>query len=277
MLKRALILLGLFLHLAPRAQNLPAVEERLARLGRRMLQAPAYAERKAALQRFETTLDSLMRHPAGYAAPLESVKNMLKLKGPQGDFRLFTWQMPDSAYTLKRHGMVVVSWDDTVRITHLKDALARLRSPITRAYGPEQWPGALYYKLLPEGPQEGRYTLLGFAPGKPENRKIVEVLKLDEQGGVTFGAPIFRVEKLQNRVLQKPPQRLIFRYSGKRSATLHWNEEEGKVIMDHLAPPSPKLKGMYRRYGPNFTYDALEWRKGWWHLEEDVEVAHPKR
>jgi hypothetical protein len=277
MLKKWLVLAGLLFPLAPRAQNLPAVEERLAQLGRKMLQERAYADRKVALQGFETTLDSLMRHPEGYAAPLESVENMLKLKGPKGDFRLFTWQMPDSAYTLKRYGMVVVAREDTVRITHLQDALASLRRPLTRAYGPEQWPGALYYKILPEGPQDGRYTLLGFAPGKPENRKIVEVLKLDAQGDVSFGAPLFRVEKLQNRVLQQPPQRLIFRYSGKRSATLHWNDKEGKVIMDHLAPPSPKLKGMYRRYGPNFTYDALEWRNGWWRLEQDVEVEHPKR
>lgn len=273
MLKKELLLLGFLLHLALGGQNMISVEQRLARLGRSMLEVPAYEKRRQALADFTQTLDSLMRTPQGYAAPLKAVKNMLKLEGPKGDFRVFTWQMPDENYRLVRYGRVVVRLEDTLRLHRLEDALDELPNPHFQKYGPEKWPGALYYELLPMGREARQYTLLGYAPGKLENRKVIEVLTIDKQGEVRFGAKIFRIENWQDRVFQRPPMRLIYRYSSKHAATVHWNAEEEMVVMDHLAPPSPQSEGMYRRYGPDFTYDALQWKNGWWHLKEGVEVS----
>ena len=40
--------------------------------------------------------------------------------------------------------------------------------------------------------------------------------------------------------------------------------------MDNVAPPEPKMKGLYFMYGPDFSYNALNWDDDWWHLKRGV-------
>lgn len=261
-----------FLALGQEPKSIPS---QLQHSGRQILQADQYALRDSSNQFFREQLEGFLATEEGYAHPLDSVTNMLQIRGPRDKFRLFTWQMPNRDFELERFGLIAVKQKDTILITRLHDALDELSELQFGTYGPDEWPGALYYRLLPEGQKGRRFTLLGYAPGEHYHRKIVEVLNIRDDGSVRFGGKIFRVEKYQDRVLNRPPMRLLFTYSADYSATVHWDEQQDKVIMDHLAPPSEKMKGLYRTYGPDFTYDALYWEDGWWHLEKEVEVTNP--
>ena len=42
------------------------------------------------------------------------------------------------------------------------------------------------------------------------------------------------------------------------------------IIMDHLAPEDSRFEGQYQFYGPDFSYDALEFKKGEWVFQRDV-------
>jgi hypothetical protein len=42
--------------------------------------------------------------------------------------------------------------------------------------------------------------------------------------------------------------------------------------MDHLEPQDASMKRMYQFYGPDFTYDALYWKRDAWEIEEGVKV-----
>lgn len=243
----------------------------LAQQGRLILESPEYAVRDSVNRWFGNALERYVKTEAGYDDELKAVTNMLSLRSDDNRFRIFTWQMPDENFQYKRFGLVAVQTEDQgIKITRLEDKLEDLPEPIFTTFRPKEWPGAIYYEILPEGQKDNYYTLLGFAMGEPVNRKIVEVIEVDDRGRVRFGGKLFRVEDFMDKTYRKPPMRLILSYSSKYSASVKWNAEEEKIIMDHLAPPQANMKGFYQMYGPDFTYDALYWDDGWWHLERDV-------
>lgn len=252
------------------AQVVPVdTTEQLRVRGERILAAPSFAERDSMNEWFLHTLEAYLRTPGNWQDPLSEVRNMIRLSDEE-TFAIYTWQMPDSTRRYQRFGLVAVPTEQGVKTHRLIDNLGSLREPMFTVYRPHEWPGAVYYKLLPDGQEEGRFTLLGYAPNPPVHKKIIEVLEIGPRGRVRFGAKQFKVDQWADATLRKPPMRLILQYNAKYSATVNWHEGEEAVIMDHLAPPTPKMKRVYASYGPDFTYDKLYWDDGWWHLKEQV-------
>ena len=102
------------------------------------------------------------------------------------------------------------------------------------------------------------------------NEKVIDIIEIDKNGRPVFGAKVFHIEEFMDKVLTRPPMRLILKYGGDYAASVRWNEEEELIVMDHLSPPDAKLKGVYRMYGPDMSYDALRWDKKWWYLDPEV-------
>jgi hypothetical protein len=50
------------------------------------------------------------------------------------------------------------------------------------------------------------------------------------------------------------------------------DDKENRFVFDHLAPPDASMKEDWTTYGPDFTYDALFWKDGFWQLEEGIEM-----
>ena len=57
---------------------------------------------------------------------------------------------------------------------------------------------------------------------------------------------------------------------------LKFDENEKQIVFDHLSPKSPQFTGQYQYYGPDFSYDALEFKKGKWVYIKDVDVRNGK-
>jgi hypothetical protein len=246
--------------------------KQLATVGRLILESPEYAIRDSANRVFTDLLEAYAITNEGYQNPMAEVTNMLRLTPRKGKFCIYTWQMPDSAFHYVRYGLVVVKTKRKGYVsTRLTDKLSTLSDIDFKTYKADEWPGAIYYKLLPDGHTKDFYTLLGFAQGEPLNRKIVEVIEVRDNGKVRFGGKIFKVDEYMDKTLRSPPMRLIFSYNAKYSVTVNWNEKEDKVIMDHLAPADVKLKGVYQTYGPDFSYDALYWKNDWWYLQSNIQ------
>jgi hypothetical protein len=157
---------------------------------------------------------------------------------------------------------------DKIFTYKLKDKSDSLENPEEAILNYPNWYGALYYRIIPIETRfnEIHYTLLGFDPHDfLTNKKIVEVLRFDEQNKPVFGASIFRNRKnISNR--------LIFEYSEFATMTLQYEDKKEMIVYDHLSPSSPKYKGQYEFYGPDFSYDGLKYEKGIWNTYFDLDL-----
>lgn len=245
-------------------------EKFLAETGKDILANSEYAKRQAACDTFLVVLKNYIGTEEGYNDPLKSVTSMLRLEY-EDEFRIYTWQMPDASFKYVKYGLVAAETRKGIVVTVLTDGSRMMMEPEYKNLKPEEWYGAIYYKLIPTGKKRNpTFTLLGFAPDETLNHKIVDVIEIDNRGRPRFGDKVFHFDEFMDKTYRKAPQRIILSYGGKYAASVRWNDEKEMIIMDHLSPPDNKLKGVYSAYGPDMSYDALVWEKDWWHLETEV-------
>ena len=246
---------------------------RLVELGKIIRDNPEYKKRKNANEEFIELLTGFLQTETGFAHPLKEVNTMLSLSAKKDGFRVFTWLMRDSLFKYETHGLVAAAVRKGIVITRLKDKSDELVEAEYKTLKSDNWFGAVYYKMIPvkKGRRKTVYTLLGYFPGDPIQRKVIDVISVDRRGKPRFGDKVFYIEDFQDKKFRKPPMRLILSYSAQYSASLRWNEKKKMIIMDHLSPPDPKLKGIYDMYGPDMSYDGLEWDDDWWHLRSQVQ------
>ncbi len=253
------------------AVDLPAIKDSLIVLGQTIRDSPEFKIRKKANSRFSELLQDYLSYNEGYADPLKEVSTMVSVSEEENEFRIFTWVLPDSLFDLKPFGIIAAKTRRGIALTSLVDQKQNLREPDFSILKANQWYGAIYYKLITTKKRRKKvYTLLGYSPDKPTQRKVVEVISIDRRGRPKFGAKVFYIEDFMDKKFRKAPMRLILSYSTEYSASVKWNEEKEMIIMDHLCPPNPRLKGLYNMYGPDMTYDGLEWDDDWWHLRPQV-------
>lgn len=266
--------------------DLPALKDSIIILGETVRDSPEYRVRKKANLRFSELLQEYLSYEEGYNDPLKEVRTMVIVSEKDNDFRIFTWLLPDSLFELKPFGLIAAQTRRGIKLTALKDQKQNLIEPDFAVLQANQWYGAIYYKLITT--KKGRkkvYTLLGYSPDKPVQRKVVEIISIDKKGRPKFGSKVFYIQDFMDKKFHKPPMRLILSYSAEYSASVTWNEKEKMVIMDHLSPPNPRLKGLYDMYGPDMTYDGLEWDDEWWYLRpkvnfntrQEIEIRPPDR
>lgn len=249
---------------------LSSPEAFLAETGKEILANSEYAKRQAACDTFLAALKNYVSTEEGFDDPLKSVTSMMRLDY-EDEFRIYTWQMPDADFKYVKYGLVAANTRKGIVVTVLKDESRTLMEPEYKTLKPENWYGAIYYKLIPVGKKRNpTFTLLGFAPDETVNRKVVDVIEIDNRGRAKFGAKVFHFDEFMDKTYRKAPLRIILSYGGKYAASVRWNEDKEMIIMDHLSPPDVKLKGVYSTYGPDMSYDALIWERNWWYLQTEV-------
>lgn len=252
----------------------------MVQVGPIILKHPEFAERDSANRIFTQALAAFLQDDEGFEQPLDILTNMIRLSDSKNEVVICTWQMPDANFIYKRFGIVAAEGRrKKIEITILEDKLLEMGDEAAFKYlRPSDWFGALYYKMIPQKEDgEEFYTLLGYAPNKVLNRKVVEVMTIDNRGRPRFGKKVFLIERFQDELYRKPPMRLVMKYSPNLVASLKWNAVEEMIVMDHLSPPDGTLKKQFTMYGPDFSYDGLVWRKGWWELKEQIEFNSQQR
>lgn len=245
-------------------------EHFLAETGKEILANPEYGRRQAACDTFMAVLKNYVATEDGYEDPLKSVTNMLRLTY-EDEFRIYTWQMPDSLFKYVKYGLVAAKTRKGIKVTVLQDESRSMMEPEYKSLKADRWYGAIYYELIPVGKKKNpTFTLLGFAPDESVNRKVIDVISIDNRGRPRFGDKVFHFDEFMDKTYRRPPQRIILSYGGKYAASVRWNADKEIIIMDHLSPPDPKLKGVYSTYGPDMSYDGLVWDKNWWYLKKEV-------
>lgn len=217
-------------------------------------------------ERLERLLADFYADPSHFELEFDSVPFMGQLSAWDKMVSLTCWNLALSDGEFKYHCVMrhrVINNGVVVTVFEDKDPdWARIeRKPIRS----KDWYGVLYYKLLANRYRGHTiYTVLGWdGVDNITNRKVVDVINI--QGNVvSLGAPVFKDEKGTS------VQRLIYEYANDVSMALNYDDQEKMIIMDHLAPEDSRFEGQRQFYGPDFSYDALQFVKGEWVFLKDV-------
>lgn len=205
-------------------------------------------------------LTGVMDYPFAKLTTLGSIKSADNL------VRLFNWNIEQDDESQKYY-CYVLHFNESKKefqVNELVDNSFMLPPQPEETLESKDWYGALYYSILPfEKGSKKSYALIGWDGSSPmSNTKIVDVLYFNGSSA-KLGSPVFKVNGETKR-------RLFFEYSKKSIMHLNYDKEQDRIIMDHLSPETPNMKGMYAFYVPDLSYDALELKNGKWILKEDV-------
>ena len=188
-----------------------------------------------------------------------------KLVSDDGKLKIFTWHIQFSDGNFKYFGFIQYQNKKNKLIIELTDQSEKMTNPEQLTLNAENWYGALYYKIISKKiKKQTYYTLLGWdGNNNYSNKKLIDVLTVSSDGFIQFGAPIFEYQtQIKNRI--------IFEYGEQVSMVLRYDTDYKMIIWDHLAPSQKQFAGQFQFYGPDFSYDALVFKKGFWNFLEKV-------
>lgn len=224
----------------------------------------------------EEILAKTLVTPEAYKHKFDSLRTIGRIYAPRKDFRLFNWNHSSHDGTYRYFALIVFPGKNdepnrVIRLTETTDSIAR---PDQQTLGTDQWPGCLYYKIVPKRKgKDGKYyyTLLGLDMNNLKTKKkYIEILTFDLNGNPQFGAPIIELNKWQKH-------RVIFEFSAYQSMYLEYNRLKRRIEFDHLAPLMPYLVGEYEYYEPDQFRDGLKFRRGQWKHIKDIEKPKDKK
>lgn len=197
----------------------------------------------------------------------DSVKIFGRIVSSDDKLIVYTWNIPQAGgfhnyyciiqyyqKKLKKHTAVV-----------LNEQAGFLNKNQQGIASPNNWPGALYYEIIPSK-YKGvtTYTLFGFDFNSiVSNRKVIEVLSFDDSGNLQFKPQAFIYEG-------KKLNRIVFEYNEQVQMSLNYQHETQTIIFDHLSPMKPSLQDQYQFYGPDLSYDGFVFEDGIWVHQSDI-------
>jgi hypothetical protein len=253
------------LQAAGNPESLARNETQICRLFTRMAASTVYSDKKSIVQLMEVTLQ--ISGSMDYLFTL--LAKMGKISSSDAKIRIYTWNLPwtDGTNTCFGFLQYKTNTKGEIKQVFLNDRSAEIPDATTGGLSPSQWYGMLIYEIV-ETRDGGNvyYTLLGlYNHDLFVSCKIADVLYFDDQNEPVFGKSIFYY---QNKLMC----RVVFQYSAKVKMSLKWNSKMRMIIFDHLAPPSSTYTGNYAYYGPDFSYDGLQFKNGRWEYVEKLDV-----
>jgi hypothetical protein len=220
--------------------------------------------------------DSLIASTGKYLAsdiPFEHIYRDIKYMGyymaPDSLVKIVSWNIPMNNGSNNYVCFVVRREGEEKNIHLLRGESGTLAIDQEQQFAAEDWYGVLYYDIIPfNRDNRSLYLLPGLDMNDPyTNGKVVEVMGFGDDGIPYFGEKVIRSgDSLLSRML--------FRYSSNSSMMLRYESENERMVFDHLSPAEPSFSGIYSYYGPDSSYDALEFRGGEWVHVSDVDLRN---
>lgn len=230
-------------------------------------------ERLSANSKFKIILKRCLEKEGAQDFIFDSLNALARLEPGDKSFVIFNWELPHTDGTFTYYAFVLHKPLKTnqYQLTELTDASATIKRPESAILKANQWYGAHYYKIITvKRKGKNYYCLLGADwNDRLSKKKLLDILSIEKDGSLKFGAPIINYNKTTLH-------RLIFEYSSKVSMTLNYDEKSKRIIFDHLSPIESGLKGQYQFYAPDLSYDALKFKKGKWQHLENIDARNTK-
>lgn len=213
-------------------------------------------------------LKKSLKKKGSFTYPFNEIVNLGKVTSADEQLRIFSWN-----YTLEngeyRYFALLQKKDGRkIRLIELHQNPDVEESMVAKLSA-NQWLGALYYQIVPfKHNKRSLYLLLGWDGNKDRtNKKVIETIGFSKTGDPELGYPLinWRGKRLS---------RVIFEYSKQVQMKLKYHERANCVVFDHLSPSESRYINQFEYYGPDFSYDALEFENGIWNLVEEFDMRN---
>ncbi|MCH2225727.1 MAG: hypothetical protein MK066_13230 [Crocinitomicaceae bacterium] len=214
---------------------------------------------------FREFLKETLANPKSLTHPFSKLTTVGFIDSPDNLVRIVNWNVEQDNQTNQYFGFVL--HNDPRRkkyyVTELIEDRFGLVEP-TEVVTADKWYGALYYKIIPvKKGSRTVYTVLGWdGHNTLSNYKLIDAMYVTGKT-VKFGSPIFKIGKVTKK-------RLFYEHAQKTTMYLNYEANRKRIMMDHLSPESPSMKGYKSFYVPDLSYDAMKFEGGKWILHEDV-------
>jgi len=183
--------------------------------------------------------------------------------------RIFTWHVMDDRDTYRYFGYVQVAMrKDKLRVYALHDNGKKQRGLSKLDQSVEDWCGKLYYSILTtHHKRKTFYTLLGMDFNDTRSTfKTVEILDLQRN----------QVRFLKERFFdgKGKQDRLVLEYSAQVAISVRYDPDLKMIAFDHLVPFHPIYENNFEFYGPDGSFDGLEFVDGIWTYRTDIDARN---
>lgn len=227
------------------------------------------SEKLSANKEFRRSLETFLKENDAMEVDLSDLK-MFSKKEPKSMFRIFNWNVPLEDKNHYECLFAVRKKDGTNAMITCKSSKRDLMKSSNRAMSSKDWPGALYYEIIPLSKKDvAQFALLGWeGNNEMSNRKVIEIISVNEKN-IRFGANYFNE-------FERPIKRFVMEYRDDVVVGMTYDPKFKRVVFDHLSPPRPDLKGQFQFYGPDMTFDAFVLKKGQFYFREDVKFLRER-
>jgi hypothetical protein len=222
------------------------------------------------LSRIQKLMPAALSSEGAMEFPWSKLDNIGVITSEDGVIRIFTWHVRDDPENYRYFGYIQVAMKkERIRLVELMDNLKAQRNQRNVDQSPEDWYGKLYYKIVTRKyRRKTLYTLMGMDfNNSRSNIKTVEGLMIQRN------QPEFVKDLFFNG--RDKVDRVVLEYSAQVAMSLNYDQELDLISFDHLAPFHPIYNSNYEFYGPDGSYDGLEFSAGTWILVEDLDARNP--
>jgi hypothetical protein len=169
-------------------------------------------------------LEETMELKNSISYPFDSLKTISVLTSSDKKMRIFTWYLISDDGIHEHYGFVQVYNEEKkqYKVYSLTDRWKRMNNPASQSLTCNNWYGAVYTELVEiKGSNDNiYYTLLGWNGGDIfSQRKVIEVLSINNKRLPVFGALIFR------GYTKTPTMRIVFEYAKHSFLFLHYDRQ----------------------------------------------------
>ncbi len=239
----------------------------------RLYNLPPSLERDSINNQISNCFHELLTMESSFFYPWDELDMIGKVKSPDQKVKVFTWHLSKENGEYEYFGFIQIfitgkKKEKSILVYKLNQSDEEFKNLENAEVTTGNWPGMLYYDLIPFSHKKNDlYLLLGYSFKDPmSQQKVMEVLTINRKGQPEFGGEFIRGEEETKRV--------VFRYSEQVVMRILYDDRLKMVVFDHLQPFEPILRGDYRFYAPDGSYDAYEFSKGSFYFREDVDARN---
>jgi|TARA_B110000240_G_scaffold97300_1_gene110133 hypothetical protein len=250
-------------------------EDTLKVMAHAIMNAETEAEKRLANTAFITNLTEVLQYEKSFKFAFDSLPTIARILSPDNTFRIFNWLLKKDNGAYEYYAIVHYHNKKRKRyeIIPLVDNSANIRNAEQEDLDAKNWYGGLYYQIA-YIKKTGRkyYTLLAWDGNDGfSTNKIIDVMYFSGKNKIKFGLPIFKKSKKESQ------KRIVIEYDAKTSVSVKYQQKEQRIVFNHLVPARKDLEGLEEYYIPEGTFNAYQYKKGKWLLEQDIDIRNQQK